>query len=74
MADTLELLLRDYVTELVLLLEEARMNATHTDSFADGRRFGLYEALSLTIDVARQFGISMEAVGHANLDPDSFLK
>ena len=74
MDDTIQLMLRDYIKELLVLLREAQKDATHRDTFSDGRRMGLYEALSLALDTAKQFGITPEALGHADIKVDSFLK
>ena len=74
MDDTKELMLSDFLKEMVILLRDAQGKATHTDSFDDGRRLGLYEALSLFLDMSKEFGISLEALGHRNLHADDFLK
>jgi len=74
MTDKSELMLHDYLAELLTLLQEAQKKATHADTFADGRRMGLYEAFCLAADLAEQFNISTEALGLSGVEPDKFLK
>lgn len=69
-----ELMLHDYLVELLVLLQDAQKIAPHKDTFADGRRMGLYEALCLCLDTAEQFGISTKTLGVANIEPDRFLE
>ncbi len=74
MEPTAELLLRDYITELEHRLRDAQENAPQKGSYDEGYRFGLYEALSLLTDHVRDFGLSLEQLGHPELDPDVYLK
>jgi len=74
MTNTAQLMLLDYASEMLVLIRDAQKAAPHRDTFEDGRRLGLYEALSLLIDQAKGFGISLEDIGLSNVDPDTFLK
>ena len=74
MPNTAELMLLDYASEMLVLIRDAQKVAQHRDTFEDGRRMGLYEALCLLIDQAKGFGISLDAIGLGNVDPDIFLK
>jgi hypothetical protein len=57
------LLIRDWACELVLLIEESKAEAAPGDAFAEGRRFGMAEALSLLQQEAQSFGIDQAALG-----------
>lgn len=72
MQSSVELMLRDYITELEVLLRDA--NAKRGGDYDDGRKMGLYESLSLLVDTCRNFGIPLNELGHPNLNPDDFLK
>ena len=43
------------------------------DEYARGRLMGLYEAVSLLVQQAGVFGIDLEEVGLAGVDPDRYL-
>ena len=56
-------LIRDWSTELIRLIEEAKADAAASDDFAKGRKFGLGEALSLLQQEAVSFGLDAAALG-----------
>jgi len=58
-----DLLIKDWSTELVRLIEQAKADAAAGDDFAKGRKFGLGEALSLLQQEASAFGLDAAALG-----------
>lgn len=62
-------LLRDYAWELRTALVAS--SAEH--EFARGRRFGIYEALSLLLSQIDAFGIDWLQLGVADLDADALF-
>ena len=58
-----DLLIKDWSTELVRLIEEAKADAAAGDDFAKGRKFRLGEALSLLQQEARTFGLNASTLG-----------
>lgn len=58
-----ELLIRDWAVELLRLIEQAKSEAAAGDDFANGRKFGLAEALSLLQQEAQSFGVDPAQLG-----------
>lgn len=56
-------LIRDWSTEIIRLIEEAKTQASAGDDFAKGRKFGLGEALSLLQQEAVSFGLDASSLG-----------
>lgn len=66
-----ELVMKDFITELAILLRDAKRKADLGDPFDLGRKMSLYEALSLLKDQATAFGISFESL--TDVDPDKLI-
>lgn len=71
--DPFELMLRDYVFELIENLKEAGRTAKADNLFECGRRLGLYEALSTLKNMCVSFDLPMKTIGLDNINPDHFL-
>ena len=56
-------LIRDWSTELLRLIAEAKTAAAAGDDFEKGRKFGLGEALSLLQQQAVSFGLDGHELG-----------
>jgi hypothetical protein len=69
------LMMRDVIFELAeeLREKESREKAKNGDKYEAGRRFGIYEALSLITSKADGFGISFEGLGIDDINPDKLL-
>jgi hypothetical protein len=63
-----------FVKDMALSARAQKHSATGDDlQFASGRLLGLYEVISLMQQQAIAFGISTEAIGLADIDPDRDL-
>ena len=56
-------LIRDWTSELLLLIERAKAEAANDDGFTLGRKFGLAEALALMQQQAQSFGFKASELG-----------
>ncbi|RYZ83117.1 MAG: hypothetical protein EOP04_20610 [Proteobacteria bacterium] len=73
MNDNLNNFLLDLVTILKEMAEIDIGSKENADDFDKGRRFGIYEALSLVHQQALVFDLDLNAIGLKNFDSDNAL-
>jgi hypothetical protein len=66
MPEPTNLLIRDYVRELICLLDE--IDDEKADAFDRGRKFGLAQAASVLMQEAQAFGIDRQELGLEQLE------
>lgn len=72
MAEPATQLLRDYASELRAILATASAGGGQ-DDFARGRRFGIYEALSLLLNQIDAFDVDRLELGVAEMNAEALL-